>query len=242
MNYSDGWLAAGQSMCFLRDAVLLNRARAAIGGCCFISGTGYMFSAELCREFGGGWPFHTLTEDCEFSAYNAVRGSKTSFANSAVFYDEQPTSLKQSWRQRIRWCRGGIEVFRGYWKRLVRGIFSRRFLSCFDMTMCMAPAYLISTCAIAANAVAIPIALCIGYEPLEVLLPPLLSLCAALVLLGLFGVCLTVSERERLNASVGKRILYAITFPAYMATFLPVAVIALFKRNVKWKPIERKNV
>lgn len=242
MNYSDGWLAAGQSMCFLRDAVMLNRARARMGSFSFISGTGYMFSAQLCREFGGGWPFHTLTEDCEFSAYNAVRGSKMGFADAAVFRDEQPKSWRQSFRQRLRWCRGGIEVFKLYSKKLIRGIFSRRFLACFDMTMCMAPAYIISTAAIAVNLVTVPVALCIGYKPLDILLLPVIMLIGAMILLGVFGVCLTVSERKKLDTGTGKLILYAITFPLYMATFVPIAVIALFKKNVKWKPIERRNV
>jgi len=138
LNYADNWITAGQGMCFLRDMVLLNRARMAIGSASFVSGTGYAFTNRLTESFGGGWPFTTLTEDCEFTVYNATEGTRMGYSDTAVFYDEQPTKFRQSWNQRLRWCRGGIQVFVKYIRRLLSGIFRGKLLSCLDMTMCMA--------------------------------------------------------------------------------------------------------
>ena len=37
-----------------------------LGSNCHVSGTGFLISADVIRE-NGGWPYHLLTEDIEFS-------------------------------------------------------------------------------------------------------------------------------------------------------------------------------
>ena len=115
-NYGRGWRAAGQGMYFLRDARVLNLARVRIGGNTFIAGTGFLFSNEICKRYGG-WPFHTLTEDGEFTLHNAVNDAKSGYCNSAMFYDEQAVDRKTSWNQKLRWCKGGLQIFRKYFTR-----------------------------------------------------------------------------------------------------------------------------
>jgi len=51
----------------------------------------------------GGWPYHLLTEDLQFSAECAAEGRRIGYCEGAVIYDEQPTSFRQSWDQRLRW-------------------------------------------------------------------------------------------------------------------------------------------
>lgn len=240
-NYGDNWLSAGQGMCFMRDLILLNRARMAIGGCCFVAGTGFMFSRELCRSFGGGWPFHTLTEDGEFTTYNAIQGSKMGYCDSARFYDEQPTKISQSWNQRLRWCKGYLQIIGGYYGRLIKGIFSKRFLSCFDMTMCMAPAYILSILAVLVNLVGSVVSLIAGQDPISVLITVATAVGGAYALLLLFSLVLTISEWRHLKASAPKKILYMFTFPLFMFTFIPICFVAIFKRTVKWTPIVHEN-
>lgn len=71
----------------------------------------------LARQ-GGGWPFHLLTEDIEFTIDNVVRGVKIGYCPEAILYDEQPVDFRQSWAQRLRWSRGYLQVFRRYGGRL----------------------------------------------------------------------------------------------------------------------------
>jgi cellulose synthase/poly-beta-1,6-N-acetylglucosamine synthase-like glycosyltransferase len=239
-NYGDSWISAGQGMCFLRDTVLLNRARMAIGGVSFVSGTGFMFTRKLCDRLGGGWPFHTLTEDCEFTAWCATEGIRMGYCDSAVFYDEQPISFSESWHQRLRWSRGGIEVFRRYFHRLLRGLFSENFLASFDISLCMAPAYLISIAATVINTVGAIISLIITKD-LVLTLTGVLSMLTGVYLGFLcFSIPLTVSEWKRLRARASKKILYIFTFPLFMLTFLPIVCVALVKKNVVWKKTQRK--
>ena len=86
-----------------------------------MSGTGFLFSDGV-LEACGGWNFFLLTEDIEFTIDNVVRGEKVGYAAGAVLYDEQPTSFAQSWRQRMRWSKGYLQVFRKYASELFSGI------------------------------------------------------------------------------------------------------------------------
>lgn len=240
-NYGDNWLSAGQGLCLMRDNIMLNRARMAIGSCCFVSGTGFIFSSRLCVSLGGGWPFHLLTEDGEFTTYNAIHGTKTGYCDSARFFDDQPARFGQSCSQRLRWCKGYLQIIRGYYSSLIKGIFSRRFISCFDMTMCMAPAYLISIVAVLTNVIGSAVSLILGASVPSVLISLGLGVAVAYFGLYIFGFVLTVSEWRALKASAFKKILYTFTFPIYMFTFIPICFVALLKKNVKWTPIIHEN-
>ena len=241
-NYGRGWRAAGQGMYFLRDARVLNLARVRIGGNTFIAGTGFLFSNEICKRYGG-WPFHTLTEDGEFTLHNAVNDAKSGYCNSAMFYDEQAVDRKTSWNQKLRWCKGGLQIFRKYFTSLVKGLFSGKigkFLACFDMMMCLAPAYIISLTAVAINIVACTVLLILGTHPLTVLWAVLPMLGGAYMSLFVFGLVVTISDWKKIRASSAKKILYIFTFPLFIFSFIPAAFVALFKK-VEWKQIKHEG-
>jgi len=237
-NYGEGWRAAGQGMYFLRDARIMNMARMKINSNTFIAGTGFLFSRELCKRYGG-WPFHTLTEDGEFTLHNAVNGAKTGYNNDAIFYDEQAVDLKTSWNQKLRWCKGGLQIFRKYLGKLFRGLFSKRALACFDMSMCLAPAYFLSVIAVVVNAVGY-VGMLIEDFSMNTVYNILTQLAVMIPLLYavllVFAVLVTVTDWKRLRASSFKKILYMFTFPLFIFTFIPAAFVAIFKK-VEWKQI-----
>jgi len=238
-NYGAGWRAAGQGMYFIRDARVLNLARMRIKGSTFVAGTGFLFSRKLCEQYGG-WPFHTLTEDGEFTMHNAVRGVKGGYCHDAVFYDEQAVDFKTSWYQQLRWCKGGLQIFRKYLAPLMRGIFSRRILSCFDMMMCLTPAYFISITAVVVNVVCAAVLLILKESLLEILLVEAQMILGAYASLFMFSFLITISDWKRLRASGIKKILYMFTFPLFIFSFIPPAFVALFKK-VEWKPIRHSG-
>ena len=84
-NYATNWITAGYSLWFLREAKYLNNARMMLGTNCAISGTGFLISSEIVRRYGG-WKFHLLTEDIEFSIVNAIEGEKIGYCGTAVLY------------------------------------------------------------------------------------------------------------------------------------------------------------
>ena len=148
-NYGDNWISAGYALWFLRESRYLNHARSLLGTSCAVSGTGFLFSRAVLEETGP-WPFHLLTEDIEFSIHEILQGRKIAFCPDAVLYDEQPTTFRQSWRQRLRWSKGYLQVFQRYGTRLLGGVLRGNF-SCFDMSMAIMPAFVLSTVSIASN-------------------------------------------------------------------------------------------
>lgn len=239
-NYGDNWISAGYALWFLREAKYLNNARYLLGTSCAVSGTGFMFSREILKSCGG-WPFHLLVEDIEFTIHNIVSGEKVGYCPRAVLYDEQPTKFSQSWKQRMRWARGYIQILRKYGGRLLHGIFAKRSFSCFDMPMNIAPAVILSFLGIIINVGAAVYSVLNGGGT-DVLLQSfgqlILNTC---LMMFIIGAITTISEWKNIYCSTPKKILYAFTFPLFMLTYLPICIVALF-HPVKWEPIVHDRV
>ena len=236
-NYGDNWISAGYALWFLREAQYLNNARMRLGSSCAVSGTGFLFSDGV-LEACGGWNFFLLTEDIEFTIDNVVRGEKVGYAAGAVLYDEQPTSFAQSWRQRMRWSQGYLQVFRDYGARLLRGIFRGSF-SCFDMSMAIMPAFVLSTVSILVNLTLGVVGALAGDNLLvafESVGQMLLNMYLTLLVLG--GIT-TVTEWNQIRTSSVKKFVYVFTFPLFMFTYIPISLAAFFCKP-QWKPIEHR--
>ena len=60
----------------------------------------------------GGFTSRTLAEDFDLTLSAVRHGSRVVFEPRAVAYTDAPATWRQLLRQRIRWCRGGLQVFR----------------------------------------------------------------------------------------------------------------------------------
>ena len=234
-NYGSNWISAGYALWFLRESRYLNHARFLLGTSCAVSGTGFFFSRRI-LEKNGGWPFHLLTEDIEFTVCNIVNGEKVGFCPNAVLYDEQPTSFRQSCRQRLRWAKGYIQVFRKYGVDLLKGALHGNF-SCFDMAMAIMPAVVLTTICVLINSVMSVLTLASGGSVLPILLSVGQSVLNVYLTLFAVGGITTVTEWKNIAAPAWKKIFYAFTFPIFMLTYIPISFAALFAK-VEWKPIE----
>lgn len=234
-NFGSNWISSGYSLWFLREAKFLNNSRMQLHTSCAISGTGFLVSAEVIRK-NGGWIHHLLTEDIEFTVDSVIHGEIIGYCADAILYDEQPTKFSQSYTQRLRWAKGFYQVFANYGGKLFRGIFKGSF-SCFDMLMTIMPAMLLTLISIFVNAVAIPLGLMTDSPETGALLLTLLQTFGNFY--GLFfilGTITTITEWKQIHCGKGKRIWNLFTFPFFMLSYVPIAVIALFKK-VEWKPI-----
>ena len=237
-NYGDNWISAGYALWFIRESRYLNNSRMLMGTSCAISGTGFLFSRQVI-ESTDGWKFHLLTEDIEFSVYHILQGRTIGFCADAVLYDEQPATFRQSWRQRLRWAKGFLQVFRKYGFGLIRGMGKGHF-SCYDMSMTVMPAFLLTIALLVSYLVAAVAAwgagsTVVSLQGLYYVLQMLVGLYGLLYAVGLFT---TITEWENIQTSVAKKILYTFTFPIFMLTYIPISLVALFSREVQWKPIE----
>ena len=72
---------------------------------CGIGGTGFAVKTRYLKQ-RGGWTTESLTEDSELQFAATLEGKKVLWNNKVRVYDEKPTSLYASLRQRIRWAQG----------------------------------------------------------------------------------------------------------------------------------------
>ena len=241
-NFGDNWISAGYSIWFLREARFLNFPRTLLGTNCHVSGTGFLVSSKVI-EANGGWPFHLLTEDIQFSVDCAIQGRKIGYCDKAVIYDEQPVTFRQSWDQRLRWSKGFYQVDREYTVPLIKGMFrpGRLGTSCYDMFVTVAPGMLLTLAMILFNAVIL--AACLtqpAYLAARVIHETAGFITSAVgnFYLGLllYGFCTVLSEWRHIHASAARKLGYVLTFPIFMLTYIPISIAALV-RKVEWKPI-----
>lgn len=107
-NPDDSWVAAASSMMFWFNDRFAMLSRYNLGLCAALAGTGMCISSEVLNKVG--WSTTTLTEDLEYSMKALVSGFVTTFAYETRIYDEKPLSFQASWKQRLRWARGQINV------------------------------------------------------------------------------------------------------------------------------------
>ncbi len=237
-NYGTNWITAGYSLWFLRESKYLNNSRMLMDTNCAVSGTGFLVNTKVFEE-NGGWHYTLLTEDIEFSVDCAVVGRKIGYAE-AEFYDEQPTTFKQSWTQRMRWAKGFYQVFGKYGAKLFNNWLMKFSFSCYDLTMTIFPALFITLACCLTNFCILIYALFQGPEAIELVGITLSSLGTTIVnfylTVFIVGLLTTITEWKKIDCPAGKKILYLFTFPLFMFTYVPIAIAALFKK-VKWDPI-----
>lgn len=238
-NYDTNWLSAGYSLWFLREARYLNNSRMMLNTGCAVSGTGFMVSNEIIRK-NNGWKHHLLTEDIEFSVDNAIHGEKIGYCGSAVLYDEQPYLFEQSWHQRLRWAKGFYQVFAKYGMDLFKGAFIKRSFYCYDMLVTISPALFLSLLSVGINTTFLTVGIInIGTTPaiIEATSSAILMSCInSYMVLFAIGMITTISEWKQINSTPLKKIKYMFTFPIFIFTYIPISIVALF-RKIEWKPI-----
>lgn len=241
-NFGANWISAGYAIWFLREARFLNFPRMLLGSNCHVSGTGFLISADVIRE-NGGWPYHLLTEDIEFSVSCALKGRRIGYCDKAVIYDEQPTAFRQSWDQRLRWSKGFYQVDREYTLPLLKGCFRRGRLgtSCYDMFVTVAPGMLLTLLMILFNGVILAACLTqpaylatrIIHETVGFMGSAVWNFYVGLLFYGLITV---LSEWRHIDAAPVQKLGYVLTFPIFMFTYIPISIAALVQK-VEWKPI-----
>ena len=244
-NFDSSWISRGYGTWFMREATYLNNARMILGTSCAISGTGYLVSADIVRKMGG-WDFHLLTEDIQFSTFCAERGLRIGYAHKAMFYDEQPVTFSASWKQRMRWTKGFYQVFAKYGKSLVHSWFKgpsggqKRGFAAYDMLMTIAPAMILTLISATVNGLYLVIGLffpsvisnaevrmCVGSFCMTFL--------SFYVTFFLLAVLTTVTEHRNIHATKAHIVLNLFTFPVFMLSYVPIALAAAVKK-VDWVP------
>lgn len=234
-NFGTNWITSSYALWYLHESSHMNRSRTFIGVGSHVNGTGFGFTREVLEQIGG-WKFFTLTEDLEFNDYCVTHGIKTGYCHDAILYDEQPLTFRQSWKQRTRWIQGGFQVSLKYGAALFKGLVTRlgwTAHTCMELLTLSLWGYGLSGLAAVLGVVLSALTL----SPVGFAISIGLMLLGAYCALAFMGFWTVLLEWKRIRATKGRKILSIFTFPIFMMTFVPIAIIALF-RKYSWEPIE----
>lgn len=232
-NFGSNWLSAGYALWYLHDSTHLNRSRMLLGTACAVNGTGFGFTRQLLEKIGG-WNFFTLTEDIEFSTWCATHGIRVGYCHDAILYDEQPTSFRQSWRQRTRWVQGGLQVSVRYAGDLIRGLFrgGRTAYASFETATLSLWGYGMSVLSFGTTLATI----FLTERWLGLAQAIVTSLAGSYAILFVIGFLTVLTEHPRIRATKGQIAMGLVSFPLFMMSYIPIALSALF-RKFQWQPI-----
>ena len=226
-------MQAGISACyeiyFCTANRFLNRAREALGLSARVIGTGFAIRSELLEELGG-FPCCTLTEDAELYAACLAHGVRIGYCETAVTYDEEPVTWRASLVQRRRWMSGIMQVSRLTLPKLFRNFLRRPGLNCLDGMLQLAFPFLQALTPIFMLAAFLAGSLSLQSMPVSLLSAYAGSLAVAAAALAL---------EKRLDIRLAGGILL---YPVFMACFLPLQTLALFKAQTVWHEIRHSGI
>ena len=100
-------------------------AKHRLGLNCAVGGTGFAITTSYLYE-RGGWTTMSLTEDFEIQVEATLEGRRILWNHVTRVYDEKPTSMRASIRQKIRWGQGHWFVALHNTRKLFSSLFTGR--------------------------------------------------------------------------------------------------------------------
>lgn len=245
-NFGSNIMSGLYGIYFMVGCVFESRGRTVCGCSTRVQGTGFIIPAEIVKN---GWSYVTLTEDWEFSADQVLRGKKIVYCDEAVFYDEQPTTMRVMARQRLRWQKGHLLVFLTRWKALFKSVFTRTpkdespcKFSKYDILVNIMPYCSINIFIWLLNFIFIAFTPLFGINTAtfwqQWAITTGISLATTYVTLLWQPILLFILEHKRIKGvSFFNKILITILWPIFLLFAFPLEIIALFCKNLGWSKI-----
>jgi cellulose synthase/poly-beta-1,6-N-acetylglucosamine synthase-like glycosyltransferase len=257
-NFGANLISGLYGMYFAVGCRMESRGRTVLGCSTRVQGTGYLINSNIVKN---GWPYVSLTEDWEFTADQILYNNTIRYCDDAVFYDEQPTTFRIMWRQRVRWSRGHLLVFYARFKELFASLFkkeTRHWVSLYDITVYILPSPIIM---LILQAVQLTLLLTAPLVDENVTMQQVIfgstanfwysdgllfswikSTLISLASMLLMAALIFIIERKRIHGvSFMRKVLITLCWPLFLLIQLPMDVQALFSRHLGWKPIPHKD-
>lgn len=229
-NGNDNVIAGASTLIFCLINTIINKRRKQNNKNIIISGTGFFIKGNWIERWGG-YPFQTLTEDYEISLYAVNNGLKTDYVENAIYYDEQPTTYRQTLDQRRRWISGYFASTKLYLEKFKKNKKDMINIVPLIIILLVVVAYLlfqfillfVRSNSIISSIVSVGVILLFIYF--------------VLFFLTLF---IFIKENDKLNMNKKMRVKVLFYHPIFLFGYVECAVSLLFNRNVSWVPIEHK--
>ena len=229
-NPGDSWVSGWYGLYFTLFDFFYSRARANCGLSAKLVGTGFAVHRRVLERLGG-WNTKTIAEDAEFSAQCAALGVRIHYVPDALTYDEAPIRFSVSMRQRRRWCSGVMTVAEQRAGTLLPLFGKKGGLRAFDMLI-----FLITPFAQALSC--LPLALSAAVAAAEGDLSGWALTVGGGTALGWAALTLFGAVLARLGGYGAEVTGSVLTFPIFMASWLPLQILSLVRRTREWKIIE----
>lgn len=229
-NPSDTWISGGHSIFYWMQNRFFDSGRGVLGLSATINGTGYMVTMKHLKKIG--WNITTLTEDLEFTMQSVLSGEKVGWVPEAIVYDEQPLTLQQSMRQRIRWTNGYFQVSQKYLFRFLKKLADKKDWVTSDMCV-----FLTFYPVIIIGAVSILLYTLMAMFQLVNTVGFAINMLAFLGFgaLGFWAIAIASLYTEKKSF---KGLMKAIlTYPLFNITWALIYLVCFFKKDTGWKPI-----
>ncbi|MCX4254471.1 MAG: glycosyltransferase, partial [Bacilli bacterium] len=207
-----------------------------------LSGAGLFIVGDLIKKWQG-FPFHSLTEDYEMTLYS-IENNLTSYYNKeAMFYDEQPVKYKNTINQRIRWVKGYFDNRKRYIPKLRKKLKNNpNFGSVINEISGMRP-YIIMIIGAIIYILSQIINIIYNYKfdnfiTFISLAKILLIVGLAYALFALMTLFVIKKDIDKLNLKKNMQVKTILFSPLFFVTYVPCALKALFKKDVKWEKVD----
>lgn len=243
-NGNKNLIAAASTLTFSMINTVGNLASNKTTGNVTLSGTGFFIRGEFIETWQG-YPFHSLTEDYELTLYS-ILNEMTSFYNTkAEFYDEQPTTFNQSFKQRVRWIKGYFEARKTYIKKLRQNLMKKKDLrnygSHFGSVLGVVP-YIVMIVGLILYLILLLTNLFLNPNmlPTTILRIALILIIVYLTLL-LFTSYMLKLETKKLNLTPKMKTKVVFFNPIFLLTYIPCAIKCHLVKNISWEKIDHKE-
>lgn len=244
-NWNDGWVATASGLTFSIINTLSNKGRTKLGLNNIFSGTGYFIRESVIAPYKA-WIFKTLTEDYEISMYATLKNLKTTYVETAEYFDEQPVSFNASVDQRTRWIKGFMSARKIYSHKIFKSIFTTKSnkFSKFEQSIGVTPLvfivvdtilYLLLQIVLAVWAMIAGLKFAVYWETFfKVIL-------ITFVVLQAITFTMILAENNRTNMNLKTKLSILFTNPIFIASYIIPGIKAVFGKNVGWKQIEHNK-
>lgn len=232
-NPWESWITSSYAITFWLANRLCQLPRKYLGMNCTLTGSGYAVRMDILKKIG--WEIETLTEDVEFYFQLCLNNVKIGWAHDAVIYDEQPTTLSQSWKQRKRWMQGHFSCTFIYGRRIFHKFMKEKTLQTFDsLVMLTYPFFYIAGCILMAFQAVYTMFEQIEDVSVRTVFAIALIWTITFITQNIYSLSVLVDEKK-----ANKNLIFGlIILPIFNFTWIPIMIQGYFSRkNKEWAHI-----
>ena len=239
-NGNDSLIAAASGITFQIINARGNETKSKESRNITLSGTGLYISGDIVKNWQT-FPFHSLTEDYELTLYSIENNLTSNYNKNAIFYDEQPVEYNKTINQRMRWIRGYFDNQRKYVPKFFKMLKNNpNYASLLTEITGMWPYILMIIGAILyilgqlGNII-------LGNDIRTAILKIFLVIIGAYTLFVGLVTYVILKDEDKINLSKAMQVKVTFFAPLFFVTYIPCALKALFKKEVKWEKTEHNR-